>query len=229
MIHNLLKHIDFIFINGTHIDVVGANVKLYIMRPKTALHQLKPLLKVPSFTASEAALLGVHPSSLAHYAKRGDLERIARGVYRSPTAPTIEDFRWEDLFIAIQSVKDGVICLISALSIYGLTEEMARSHWIAVAHSTRHRADSSVKVVRMRDIKLGRTEITIGGMRLPIFDRERTIIDAFRSLSRETAIKALKFALATKKREEFIDLEKLRKYAKKLRFPIEPYILTATT
>ena len=66
MIHNSLKHIDFIFINGTHIDLVGANVNLPLMRPKAALHQLKLLLEVPSFTASEAAVLGVHPSSLAH-------------------------------------------------------------------------------------------------------------------------------------------------------------------
>lgn len=229
MICNYLKYMDFICINGTRIDLLGANATITPMRPKAALQQLKPLLKAPSFKASEAALLGVHPSSLAHYVKRGDLERLGRGIYRSSNAPTIKDFRWEDLFIVIRSVKGGVICLTTALSIYGLTEEMPRRHWIAVAHSTRHRADPSVKVVRMRDIKLGRTEITLGGMKFPIFDRERTIIDAFRSLSRETAIKALKFALATKKREEFIDLEKLRQYSKKLRFPIEPYILTATT
>ncbi len=122
-----------------------------------------------------------------------------------------------------------MICLTSALAIYGLTEEMPRRHWIAVEHTTRHRADPSVKVVRMRNLKLGRTEINISGVTLPIFDRERTIVDAFRSLSRETAIKALKAALATKKREEFINMEKLRQYAKKLRFPIEPYLMTAAT
>jgi hypothetical protein len=37
---------------------------------------------------------------------------------------------------------------------------------------------------------------------LPIFDRERTIVDAFRYLGRETALKALKKAL-TRRRHPF--------------------------
>ncbi len=45
-------------------------------------------------------------------------------------------------------------------------------------------------------------------MTLPIYDRERTVIDAFRYLGRETALKALKMAL-TKKGAEKIDIEKL--------------------
>ena len=214
---------------GTQIDTSGASVKLTAMRPKTALKQLGNLLKAPSFTAQEAAHLGVPSASLAHYAKRGDLERIARGVYRSSGAPTIDNFRWEDLFAATRSVKDGVICLVSALAVYDLTEEIPRQHWIAVDHSTRHRAPQSVKVIRMRNLKLGRTEIAMNGIKLPIFDRERTIVDAFRSLGLETAIKALRAALAIKKREERINLEKLRLYAKVLRVPIEPYVLAVTT
>ncbi len=122
-----------------------------------------------------------------------------------------------------------MVCLTSALAIYDLTKAIPRQHWIAVDHSTRHRANTSVRVVRMRNIKLGRTEIDLGGFKLPIFDRERTIVDAFRTLDRETAIKALKFALGAKKREERIDLKKLWKYAKELRVQIEPYVLAVTT
>jgi predicted transcriptional regulator of viral defense system len=68
------------------------------------------------------------------------------------------------------------------LAVYGLTEEIPRLHWIAVDHSTRHRADSSVKVVRMQNLMLGQTTIELGNVQLPIFDRERTIVDAFRAL-----------------------------------------------
>jgi predicted transcriptional regulator of viral defense system len=185
--------------------------------------------EAPSFTAKEAARLGVGAAALARYAKKGDLERLSRGIYRSPSAPTIDNFRWEDLFAATRSVKGGVVCLISALAIYDLTEAIPRQHWIAVDHSTRHRANNSVRVVRMRNIKLGRTEIDLGGFTLPIFDRERTIVDAFRALDRETAIKALEFALATKKLDERINMEKLWRYAKELRVQIEPYVLAVTT
>ncbi len=63
---------------------------------------------------------------------------------------------------------------------------------------------------------------------IPIFDRERTIVDAFRLLSREIAIKALKIAL-TKGGKNRIDLIKLQEYAKKLRCNIAPYLISLTT
>ncbi|HAR42569.1 MAG TPA: hypothetical protein DCS07_08055 [Bdellovibrionales bacterium] len=198
------------------------------MRPKTGLKQLAPVLKAPSFTTKQAARLGVTAATLAHYSRRGDLERLSRGVYRAAGTPPIEDIRWEDLVIAIRSVKDGVICLTSALAIYGLTEEIPRQHWIAIQHTTRHRAVPSIKVVRMRNLEIGKTQTTISGISVPIFDSERTIVDAFRYLSRETAIKALKMAFNRKGKEK-LDLEKLRGYAKQLRVPITPYLLAVTT
>ena len=74
----------------------------------------------------------------------------------------------------------------------------------------------------------GRTEVELEGTKIPIFDRERTIIDAFRLLSRETAIKALKAAIA-KGGKNRIDLVKLQEYAKKLRFNITSFLMSVTT
>ena len=81
--------------------------------------------------------------------------------------------------------------------------------------------------MRYRNMHLGKTEITLEGMKIPIFDRERTIVDAFRLLSRETAIKALKLAIAIDGKNR-IDLIKLQEYAKKLRFDIAPYLMSLT-
>ncbi len=67
-----------------------------------------------------------------------------------------------------------------------------------------HRAMPTTKVVRMRNLTLGKTTIKIGNITLPIFDRERTIVDAFRYLGRETALKALKVALTKKGPEKMI-------------------------
>lgn len=194
------------------------------MRPRTALQKLEPLLKLPKFTSAEAKTHGVSAAALSHYIKSGDLIRVGRGIYRGVEAPFIEDFRWEDLVEAVQKTKDGVVCLTSALSLYGLTEEIPRQHWIAVRHATRHRSHGLTKVIRMRNIGLGKATIKMGDITVPIFDRERTIVDTFRYLSRETALKALKTALSQPKRER-IDVEKLRKYAKKLRVNIDPYLL----
>jgi hypothetical protein len=77
-------------------------------------------------------------------------------------------------------------------------------------------------------MQLGKTEIEVEGVKIPIFDRERTIIDAFRLLSRETAIKALKAAVS-KGGKNRIDFVKLQAYAKKLRFNIAPYLMSIMT
>jgi hypothetical protein len=79
----------------------------------------------------------------------------------------------------------------------------------------------------MRDIDLGRTTVKLGSVTVPIFDRERTIIDAFRYLGVETAIKALKAGLK-KKGAQKLNLERLQLYAKELRVDIQPYLLAVT-
>jgi len=198
------------------------------MRPPACLHKLAPLLKKPLFTSREARELGIHPSVLNHYVKTGHLKRLRRGVYQDKDAENIRNFQWEDLVEEVHSVKGGVICLISALAVYDLTEQIPRSHWIGIPHTTSAPEAKQLRIIRFRNPTMGKTSIMLEGIKTPIFDRERTIIDAFRLLSRETAIKALKMAVALggKKR---IDLSKLERYARKLRFDILPYLETATT
>jgi predicted transcriptional regulator of viral defense system len=175
-----------------------------------------------------ARKLNVSNSSMAYYAKKGELERIGRGLYKIKNTSLISDFQWEDLVEASVKVKGGLVCLISALALYELTEEIPRSHWIAIPNTSRHRGDDSIRIVRYRNMMLGKTVYDFGDFKLPIFNRERTIIDAFRLLDKEVAIKALRMALK-KKGEAKLDLEKLKEYAKVLRVKIEPYILAETT
>lgn len=198
------------------------------MRPRSALVRLSTLLRTPAFTTRDAAKFGVSAATLAHYVRNGAIERIERGLYRAVGAPVADDFRWADLIAAVQTTKEGAICLVSALAIYGLTEEISRQHWIAIRNNTSHRAAPTVKVIRMRNFDLGLTTTNLGGVTVPIFDRERTIVDAFRYLGKETAIKALKMAVK-KSGAGRVDLEKLRRYAHQLRMPIAPYLLAVTT
>src|SRR5271163_4735395 len=191
------------------------------MRSAAALLTLAPLLEKPYFTSKEARDIGVHPAILSYYVKTGYLKRIRRGVYQRVDYQNPSAFRWEDLAESVYSIKEGVVCLISALAVYDLTEEIPRQHWIAVRHGTSVKTTRGLKVVRYRNMQLGRTEVELEGNKIPVFDRERTIIDAFRLLSRETAIKALKAAI-TKSGKNRIDLVKLQEYAMKLRFNISP-------
>lgn len=198
------------------------------MRSKKALALLSPLLGKGYFTSQEARERGVHPATLCYYVKIGHLRRIRRGVYQKADYQNPSSFRWEDLIKAVHSIKGGVVCLISALAVYNLTEEIPRQHWIAIRHGTSVKAHKGIKIVRYRDIELGKTEIELEGTPVPIFNRERTIIDAFRLLSRETAIKALKMAIAQGGKDR-LHLVRLQEYANKLQVSITPYLLSVTT
>lgn len=80
--------------------------------------------------------------------------------------------------------RQGIVCLASALALYELTDEMPREHWLAVPNSTTAPKRDHSRIVRMRDIETGKTLYPIGRETVVIFDRERTIIDAFRYLSK---------------------------------------------
>lgn len=198
------------------------------MRQKNHLQALSPLLGKPVFTAQEARALGISSSVLCHYVKTGDLIRIRRGVYQHANYKSPAPFQWEDLIQAVHSIPDGAICLISALAIYDLTEEIPRQHWIGIRHGTSVKEDREIKIVRFRNFDLGKTQVDLDGVSIPIFDRERTLIDAFRLLSRETAIKALKAALAIGGKDR-LDQIKLQEYAKVLRFEIAPFLMSLST
>jgi predicted transcriptional regulator of viral defense system len=196
------------------------------MHASNAWIRLEPLLKRHFFTARQARDLGVPSSMLCYYVRIGRLRRVERGVYQSVDYENSELFKWEPLIDAVQSIQGGVICLISALAVYDLTEETPRQAWVAIRHGTSAKRKSGVRVVRYRNLQLGKTEIELEGVSVPIFDRERTIVDAFRYLSREAAIKALKAAIAQRAK---LDLVKLQEYAKELRVDIVPYLMSITT
>ncbi|MFN4173634.1 MAG: type IV toxin-antitoxin system AbiEi family antitoxin domain-containing protein, partial [Parachlamydiaceae bacterium] len=190
---------------------------------------LAALASTPYFTAKQAKEYGITSAQLAYYVKKEEIKRLARGVYKGNNFPfPSEHFQWEDLIETLNSIPGGTVCLISALALYNITEQIPRQHWIAVSHKTSIKERKNTRIVRFRNMGIGRTIFSFGEVQIPIFDRERTIIDAFRMLSKETAIKALKMALNAKGKDR-INLIKLQDYAKKLRFNISPYLLTLTT
>lgn len=191
-------------------------------------HTLRDLFIKPVFYAAEAREAGIHPSRLSYYVKTNRIERIGHGVYRGIESSMKVDFQWEDLIIIAKSIPQGIVCLISALALYELTDEIPREHWIAVSHSTTAPKRENTRIVRMRDMSTGKTTFRIGQESVNIFDRERTIIDAFRYLSKEIAIKALKAAVSGRSQKK-LDIKKFQSYAKQFRLNLQPYILTVTT
>ncbi|MCH9627465.1 MAG: hypothetical protein S4CHLAM2_11050 [Chlamydiales bacterium] len=197
------------------------------MRRSKYLEKLELFANVPLFTPTEAAKQGVPRHALAYLVKKGILERIYPGAYRfSHYEPEVE-FQWENLALVAASIPKGVICLISALSYHDLTDQVMREIWIAVPHKSYPSKRPNTRIVRMRNTELGKIEITMGEYKVHIFDRERCIVDAFRYLSKEIAIKAIQRYFQSAKLKS--NPKKLGVYAKILRVNITPYILSYTT
>jgi len=189
--------------------------------------QLQQLLAKPVFSANEARKLGIHPSRLSYYVKLNLIERIGRGFYRSMQSELDVDVQWEDLVMTAKSVPNGVICLLSALALYNLTDQLPREHWLAIPHATTVPKRANTRFVRIRDVETGLDQLTLGGETVPIFNRERTIVDAFRFLSQEVAIKALKEAVKLPKGQ--FNLRRLEDYARDFHLDLTPYVVTVTT
>lgn len=189
---------------------------------------IRVFIKSPVFTAAEARAAGIPSRMLSHFCKKGVIERVTRGVYKGSQAKMKIDFKWEDLALVAMSIPNGVICLISALCYYDLTDQIMREFWIAIPHASKSPQRLKTRIIRMRNIELGQTEIQLGTSHLKIFDKERTVVDSFRYLSREVAIKALQAYLRQRVPEK-PNLNKLMKYAKSLHVDIHPYIMALTT
>ena len=188
---------------------------------------IKKLNKKPFFTIKEAKKYGISRRMLSYYVKQRELNRIARGVYCSTHyEPFEKNLKWKEMAVAVSNIQGGVICLISALVYYDLTDEMMKEFWIAVDNNRSKVTFPLCRIIRMRNIKIGIVTITIAGLKVKIFDKERTIIDSFRILDLETAMKALKQYLLTEKP----NINKLNRYVKVLRASnVQKYITALIT
>jgi len=202
----------------------------YISAMKNSKYQqlLVPFLKRPYFKARDARVQGIPSRMLDYFHNKGLIERMGRGIYRTLHHSLGIRFDLETLVQTATSVSRGVVCLISALCCYELTDQVMREYWIAVPNDSKSPKREHIRAVRMRNMSLGKTRIRIGKVKIDIFDRERTVVDAFRYLSHEIAIKALQAYLKISNGQK-PDLPKLSRYAKMLRVNLNPYILALTT
>lgn len=191
-------------------------------------NQVEELLKRSIIRAAEAKRKGISTSLLNHYVKSGVLERVGRGLYLNKQKTPDVTFQWEELAYTVLSIPNGVVCYTTALILHGLSDEVARQYWIAVPHGTSIGRRAHSKIVRMRNHSLGLSKVKLGDIAIPIYNLERTLVEAFKATSPDVAIKALKQAFSSERKVK-PNIKRMLQYGRKLRIGIEPYIMMVTT
>lgn len=163
---------------------------------------------------SEALRWGIHPRTLYELRARGEIERVARGLYRLASAPPLMS---PDLVAVTLRAPLGVVCLISALSHHGLTTQIPHAIDLALP--------SHAQAPRMESIPLhifwysepsysaGMETFTIDRVPVKMYSPEKTIADCFKYRNKvglDVAVEALR-AYKDKKRKP--DLKALTTFA----------------
>jgi predicted transcriptional regulator of viral defense system len=152
---------------------------------------------------AEIRRAGITAATVSRLEREGAVTRLARGLYQLPDAPVEGS---HSLAEAAKRVPKGVICLLSALAVHGLTDQMPRQVWIAIGSKDwKPRAEAPpLRVVRFatRFLRDGVATHEIEGVPVPIFGVAKTIADTFRhrrSVGIDVGIQALREALRQRK------------------------------
>lgn len=139
----------------------------------------------PTFTRKQAEALGLSKHALYQMRDRGDVEQIARGVYRRRDAELAD----EDLLEIATRAPRATLCLASALARHGLSDAIPSAHELALPRGTRtptSRAPVQWHWFNASTFDLGRGELALDGQSsIGLYSAERSIVDAFRLRGRE--------------------------------------------
>lgn len=149
-------------------------------------------------TARELAETGIHRQALSRLVAAGELERIARGIYRLPEHPVTEH---HSLAIAGAAVPQGVVCLISALQFHELGTQLPSEIWLAIDRRARRPA---LKYPPLRIVRYSGAALTEGieihrleGQSVMVYNVAKTLADCFKyrnKIGLDVALEALREA-----------------------------------
>jgi predicted transcriptional regulator of viral defense system len=86
------------------------------------------------FRPKDLAEFGISVDQLRAWIRRGDAERIGRGLYRQRDAELTE----QDTIVRVCTrVPRAIICLLTALHFHGIGTQLPREVWIALDRKAR--------------------------------------------------------------------------------------------
>ena len=154
-----------------------------------------------TFTPAEAVAAGASRHAVYSWRNAGQIVEISRGVYRKADAPTTA---YLDLIAVAKRAPRGVVCLVSALAVHELTDEIPAAVQMAVPNTVNvpHVAYPPTEFSRFdaRTFDLGRTRFeAASGEWVPVYSPERAVADAMRLRHRvgdQVALRALRAYLS---------------------------------
>ena len=146
---------------------------------------------------------GVTAATMSRMERDGEVLRLARGLYQLPDAPLDAS---HSLAEAAKRVPKGVVCLVSALALHGLTDQLPRQVWLAIGQKDwPPKPDGTpIRIVRFTESLLNDSVEThvIEGVPVKVFGVIKTIADCFRyrnKIGLSVAIEGLQEALRQRK------------------------------
>jgi predicted transcriptional regulator of viral defense system len=164
-------------------------------------------------TARELSKAGIHRQVLSRLVARGEIERIARGLYRLPEQSLTEH---HGLAIASAAVPQGVVCLLSALQFHGIGTQLPSEVWIAI--DRRHRRPAlhypPLRIVRYTGAALteGVESHRVEARVVRVYNVAKTVADCFKyrnKIGLDVALEALREAWRARR----FTMDELERYA----------------
>jgi predicted transcriptional regulator of viral defense system len=175
---------------------------------------------------SEALRAGIHPRTLYDLRDSGELERMSRGVYRLAGLPLLTD---PDLATVAKRIPQGVVCLISALTVHDLTTQIPHAIHIAIRRGARYpvldHPPLRVFLFSPAAFGAGIEERTVDGVAVRVYSAEKTLADCFKfrhRLGLDVAVEALRMY----RRRRGANLQDVYEFARVCRVArvIRPYL-----
>ena len=174
----------------------------------------------------EALRAGIHPRTLYALRDRGEIEQIARGLFRLAELPPPGE---PDLLTVAKKVPQAVFCLLTALAFHRLTTQVPHAVEVALPRTARvPRLDHPpIKVFRFssESLNAGIETHMLDGVSIRVYCREKTLADVFKYRNKvglDVALEALRAYRSQPKR----DFQAVLKYARICRVEnvIRPYL-----
>jgi len=144
----------------------------------------------------EALAAGIHQRTLYAMRDAGELEQLARGLYRLTDLPPLSN---PDLATVAKRVPQGVVCLISALALHELTTQIPHVVHLALPRNARTpKLDyPPIQVYRFSggSFKAGIEVHPIEGVDVRVYSAEKTLADCFKyrnKIGLDVALEALR-------------------------------------